>query len=158
MGITLYYWPFNVYYLGKKLGLTPAGFDDAKAMQCLLDIQDLFEGNVGKNNEDGPTMKKFIEGPRFAALMGNLERAIKGPYFMGESPTCVDFFLLGHLDSRIASLFDPLKAKHGVDALAPYPKCLAIRAALRESAGYKASTLSLSGPITKQEVLDAYHN
>jgi hypothetical protein len=65
------------YYLGKKLGLTPAGFDDAKAMQCLLDIQDLFEGNVGKNNEDGPTLKKFIEGPRFAALMGNLERAIK---------------------------------------------------------------------------------
>ena len=26
--------------------------------------------------------------------MGNLSRAIKGPYSFGEQPSCVDFFLL----------------------------------------------------------------
>ena len=26
--------------------------------------------------------------------MGNLSRAIKGPYYFGEQPSCVDFFLL----------------------------------------------------------------
>jgi hypothetical protein len=64
--------------------------------------------------------------------------------------------ILSEKNSGASQILSPLTS--GVDALAPYPKCLAIRAALRESAGYKASTLSLSGPITKQEVLDAYHN
>ena len=65
------------FYLGKKLGLTPPDFNEFKAMQYLVDIVDVFEGNLGKNNEHGPTLKKFLEGSRWPKLMSNLERSIK---------------------------------------------------------------------------------
>lgn len=45
-------------------------------MQFCGDIVDTFEGGVGKNNEDGAALKKFIEGDRFARLMGNVERGV----------------------------------------------------------------------------------
>ena len=85
-------------YLGNKLGLTPPGFDQFKAMQFMADIVDTFEGNLGKHNEQGPALKKFLEGDRFKALMGNLERGIVGPYYFGAEPSCVDFFLAAHMD------------------------------------------------------------
>ena len=52
-------------YLGKKLGLEPPGYDVYKAMQYCTDIVDTFEGNLGKNNEDGATLKAFLEGDRW---------------------------------------------------------------------------------------------
>ena len=35
-----------------------------------------------------------LAADRWKRLMGNLSRAIKGPYYFGEQPSCVDFFLL----------------------------------------------------------------
>jgi len=143
-------------YLGKKLGLTPAAYNEYKAMQSCSDIVDVFEGNLGKKNEDGPTLKEFLEGSRWKALMCNLERGIAGPFYFGDSPSAVDFFLLQHLDWRSSSLFDPLKSKYGVDAMAPYPKMLAIQAALRATDAYKNyKALSPMGPI-KDEILAAF--
>ena len=52
---------------------------------------------------DGPTLKKFIEGARWANLMGNIERSIKGPFYFGADPCCCDFFLLQALDWREAT-------------------------------------------------------
>ena len=98
-------------YLGKKLGLTPPGFDEFKASQFCSDIVDTFEGGLGKNNEDGPTLKQYVEGPRFAAQMSNIERSIVGPYYFGAAPSAVDFFLLQHLDWRQDSIFGPLKVR-----------------------------------------------
>ena len=96
-------------------------------MQYLADIVDTFENGVGKNNEHGPTLKKFMEGGRWAALIGNIERSIKGPFYFGAEPSCVDFFLAAHLDARVASLFEPLKEKHGFDAMASAPKVRSAR-------------------------------
>lgn len=145
----------TVFYLGKKLGLVPPAFDDAKAMQHLIFIQDVFEGNLGKKNESGPDLKAFLEGPRWVQLMSTLERSIKGPYFFGDTPCCVDFFLLAHLDARIPSIFEPLQEKYGVDKISMYPKCLAIRTALSSTDAYRASSLAKSKPL-KDEILDNY--
>mmetsp|Transcript_41942 Transcript_41942/g.111716 ORF Transcript_41942/g.111716 Transcript_41942/m.111716 type:complete len:200 (+) Transcript_41942:417-1016(+) len=144
-------------YLGAKLGLTPAGYNDYKAMQFCGDIVDTFEGGVGKNNEDGAALKKFIEGDRFARLMGNVERGIVGPYYFGEEPSSVDFFLFSHLDWRTSNVFGPLKEKKDVDVMASYPKMLAIYTSLCATPGYQnyAGGLSKPGPIS-DEILAAY--
>ena len=88
--------------------------------------------------------------------MGNLSRAIKGPYYFGEQPSCVDFFLLQHMDWREANVFAPLKTK-GIDVMAPYPKITAVVEALKAADGYKnyAGGLKTLGPI-KDEVLAAF--
>jgi len=150
-------------YLGNKLGLTPAGYDAFKAYQFCADCVDTFENGLGKNNEDGPTLKRYVEGDRWAALMGNIERSIVGPYYFGAEPSAVDFFLLQHLDWRATSLFVPLKEKFGIDLLAPYPKIAAVQAALQASDAYKNyaegkssySQLKTPGPI-KDEILAAF--
>merc|ERR1719326_2176655 len=89
-----------------------------------MDIVDTFEGGLGKNNEDGDALKKYLAS-RFKVQMGNLERSIKGPYYFGDAPSPVDFFLCQHLDWRCANVFDPLKAK-GVDCLAACRKKVAM--------------------------------
>ena len=148
-------------YLGKKLGLMPKGYDDFKAFQFCSDIVDTFEGGLGKNNEQGPTLKAYIEGPRWAAQMGNIERSIVGPFYFGEEPCAVDFFLLQHLDWRTTSMIAPLKERFGVDLLAPYPKIAGVQAALQAADGYKNygqskySQLKTPGPI-KDEILNVF--
>lgn len=148
-------------YLGKKLGLNPPGYDEFKAFQYCSDIVDTFEAGLGKNNEDGATLKSYVEGPRWASLMGNIERSIVGPYYFGAEPSSVDFFLLQHLDWRTTSMFTPLKERFGVDLLAPYPKIAAVQANLQAFDGYKNyaqskySQLKTPGSI-KDEILDAF--
>jgi len=147
-------------YLGDKLGLTPEGYSAPKAVQYMGDIVDTFEGNLGKNNESGPELKAFLEGDRWAKLAGNIERGIKGPYYFGDSLSCVDFFLAAHLDWRSTQVFNPLKARHGVDALAPFPKMVAIHEAIKATDAHKnfAGIQNDRGisPI-KDEILDSYN-
>jgi len=150
----------SAMYLGKRLGLIPAAFDQFKAMQYLADIIDVFEQNLGKNNESGPALKKFLEGERWRMLMGNLEAGIKGPYYFGDEPCCVDFFLAAHLDWRTTTLFSPLKERHGVDALAPFPKAAGVYNALKNASSWGGDSpkgLRHMGPI-KDEILNAYHD
>jgi glutathione S-transferase len=143
-------------YLGHKLGLTPPGYNDFKAMQFCADIVDCFEGNLGKNNEDGAALKSFLAGDRWKALMGNIERSIKGPYYFGEKPSAVDFFLLQHMDWRTANVFEPLKTK-GLDVMAAYPKVRGAHEALMATDAYTnyAGGLRQMGSI-KDEVLAAF--
>jgi len=147
-------------YLGNKLGLSSSvpGWNEYKAMQFCADIVDTFEGGLGSNNESGPALKAFVEGPRCANLMSNVERAIVGPYYFGEEPSTVDFFLLGHLDWRITSVFAPLKEKLGVDVMAEYPKMSAIYAALTATPGYinYQGGLSPPGPID-DKIFETYN-
>lgn len=148
-------------YLGKRLGLMPAAYDHFKAVQYCADIVDTFEGGIGANNEAGDTLKKYVESPRFNNQMMIIERAIKGPFYFGDEPSAVDFFLLQHLDWRTTSLFAPLKEKYGVDLLAPYPKMVGVQAALQAADGYKNfasskySGLKMVGPI-KDEILSVF--
>ena len=107
---------------------------------------------------DGPTLKKFIEGARWANLMGNIERSIKGPFYFGADPCCCDFFLLQALDWREAT-FEQLKSKLGVDVMAPYPKAVAVATALRAAPGYAnyKGGLKMMGPV-KDEIIDSYND
>lgn len=150
----------SALYLGNKLGLSSVpGYNEYKAMQYCADIVDSFEGGLGKNNEAGPALKAFVEGPRCANLMSNVERGITGPFYFGEEPSTVDFFLLGHLDWRITSVFAPLKEKLGVDVMADYPKMSAIYDALTATPAYKnyAGGLTPPGPI-KDEIFETYNS
>jgi len=139
-------------YLGNKLGLTPPGYNEYKAMQYCLDIIDVFEGGIGKNNEEGATLKKYLEGDRFKTLMANLERSIKGPFYFGDTPSAVDFFLVQHMDWRCLSIFEPLKAK-GIDFLTPYPKLVGVHEAIKATDAYKNfDKVPLPGPL-KDDIL-----
>jgi len=149
-------------YIGNKVGLNPKcqAFDSFKATQYLVDVIDAFEDRrgFGGNNEHGPTLKKFLEGERWANLMGNIERSIKGPYYFGDEPSCCDFFLLQALDWREPT-FEKLKAKLGVDPMAPFPKAVAVAAALRASPGYvnyKGGLKMMSA--VKDEIVDSYND
>jgi len=146
-------------YVADKVGLTPKGANQFKCFQYISDVVDTFEANLGKHNEDGPTLKKFMEGDRFKALLGNIERAIQGPYYFGGELSACDFFLAAHLDWRESAVFGPLKAKYGVDVLAGFPKISALHAALTATDGYKnyAGDLKVPGPM-KDEVLNAYND
>lgn len=147
------------FYVGQRVGLVPPGFDAAQAFQHMADTVDMSELNFGKNNEHGPTLKKFLEGSRWASLMGNIERGIKGPFFFGEKPSCADFFLFATMDARDDAFFAPLKKMYGVDVMKSFPKTLAICKALRASEGYKNSSFKLSGPSEKvMAVLKAYND
>ena len=143
-------------YLGKKLGLQPPGYDEYKAMQYCLDIVDTFEGNLGKNNENGATLKAFLTGDRYRFLMANIERSIKGPFYFGDQPSAVDFFLTQHMDWRMSNVFDPLKATGPYDYLEPYEKIRTAYEAIKATPGYKKDRgLKFPGPI-KDEVLAAF--
>lgn len=128
-------------------------------MQHLSDIVDVFESGLGKSNEHGPTLKKFLEGGRWSSLMSNLEAGIKGPYYLGEEFCCVDFFLASMVEHRLTSLFEPVKAKYGFDALEGYPKIVGVHAGLAATDAWKNyDTLKpMFGPI-KEEILNAYND
>ena len=102
----------------------------------MADTIDVFEGNLGKRHEDGAQLKEFLEGERWGLLMGNIERSIKGrpfvfemypsvplltrfdfptsgPFYFGDEPSSVDFFLAATLDWRMAHIFEPLRASKG---------------------------------------------
>jgi glutathione S-transferase len=147
-------------YLGKKLGFDK-GVDPCLSVQYLLDIVDVFEGGVGKNNEDAGLLKKFMEGDdgkpsRWSAVAGTIERNIQGPYFFGAEPSYVDFFLLQHMDWR-KDMFDKLQAKTGKDFLVGYPKMKAVSEGLRSLDSYKNYKGELKTTATfNQAVIDAY--
>mmetsp|Transcript_63282 Transcript_63282/g.184957 ORF Transcript_63282/g.184957 Transcript_63282/m.184957 type:complete len:234 (-) Transcript_63282:38-739(-) len=140
-------------YLGKKLGFDK-GVDDCFAVQYMADIVDWCEGGIGKNNEDATLLKKFMEGGRFAVMAGCVERNIKGPYFFGDEPSFVDFFLLQHMDWR-KDLFEKLQAATGTDFLGEYPKIKGVAANLRLLPSYKNFSGFKYGSF-KQDIVDAY--
>lgn len=143
-------------YLGDKL-LTDksADFDPHRNIQFMLDVVDLSENGIGKSNEDGPTLNKYLNGDRFKAMAGNIERSIKGPYYFGDKPAGADFFLLAHMDWRCCGVFDPIKAKYGEDHLAQFPKICNLLDLLRSTSAYQNCKHKMPGPI-KEEILNSY--
>jgi len=146
-------------YVGKAVGLTPPNFSECKAVQFLMDIVDVFEGGLGKNNEEGPVLKKWLEGDRWRKLLTNLERGIQGPFYFGSEPCCVDFFLAAQVDFRTVTLFSQLKAKLGLDVLAKYPKISGIYAALSGTEAWKTTKPNLGHmkPVDAK-IIDSYYS
>lgn len=147
-------------YLGKRLGFDK-GADPCLSVQYLLDIVDLIEGGVGKNNEDASLLKKFMEGDggtpsRWSVLAGTIERNIRGPYFFGAEPSYVDFFLLQHMDWR-RDMFDKLQAKTGKDFLGDCPKIKAVCEGLRSLDSYQNCKSEFKTTATfDPAIVDAY--
>ena len=136
-------------YIGNKVGLNE-GLNQSKAVQWLGDIVDAFEGGLAKTIAEGPAaLKKYLEGEgdgkpsRFAKQMNNLSRAIKGPFFAGEKPTLVDFFLCQHVDWQDALTLNRLREDTGVDIFAPYPKIVSVYEGIRNLDSYK----NYAGPL-----------
>jgi hypothetical protein len=130
-------------WAGRKCGLDE-GVDDIKAMQYLADMVDVFENGVfvekGKGSE---ALKTFIEGGRFAKLMSNIERGIKGPFWFGEKVSFVDFFAANAKLTMNEYLFDRLKSEFGVDVFAAYPKFNAVCAAVSDFDSWKAGSAKM---------------
>ena len=117
-------------FVGKRCGLT-AGMDEDVAPQLFMDIIDTFEGGLGgAQGKGGAALKAFLEGPRWAALAGNVDRSIQGPFYFGETMTCVDFFLANIISWFKTNLLDRLEAEKGVKALAQFPKILGVYEAM----------------------------
>ena len=132
-------------YIGNKVGLND-GLDTYKAVQWLSDIVDLFEGGLGKSIQGGgAALKVYLEGKgdgnpsRFAKQMANLNRAIKGPFFTGDKPTLVDFFLCQHVDWNQERCLNRLQKQTNTDVFAPYPNVVSVYEGIRNLESYKNS-------------------
>ena len=100
------------------------------APQYLIDLIDTFEGGLsGAKGKGGAAPKAFLEGDRWQALAGNVERSIQGPFYFGESPTCVDFFVQ-HCGLALRQLFGSPRKGKGCQGVRYFPKMMA---AVKES-------------------------
>ena len=92
-----------------------------------------------------------------ACLLTSRPASTHACVFVCAQPSCVDFFLLGHLDWREPT-FEKLRERFQVDPIAAFPKVSAIGAELRKAKGYKEFTaVRMMSPV-KDEVLDAYNS
>lgn len=138
-----------VQYVGAKAGLDQ-GVDRFKAAQYLADIVDLFEGGINKNaGEGGAALKKYLEGDgsdgpsRFAKQATNLNRAVKGPFFFGDSPSYVDFFLCQHYEWNDATFLGRVEEETGKKFVKSYEKLIGAITGIQNLESYK----NYSGPL-----------
>jgi hypothetical protein len=125
-------------FVGKRCGLT-AGMDEDMAPQFLADIIDTFEGGLGGAKEKGgAALKGFLESQRWAALAGNIDRSIQGPFYFGAKPTCVDFFLANCVDWVSACFLDRVKSEKGIDAFKDFQKIMGVVEGIRSLESYKS--------------------
>ena len=91
------------------------------------------------------TPQVYLEGKgdgnpsRFAKQMANLNRAIKGPFFTGDKPTLVDFFLCQHVDWNQERCLNRLQKQTNTDVFAPYPNVVSVYEGIRNLESYKNS-------------------
>lgn len=123
-------------YIGKKVGLN-AGVDEDKALQFMLDLEDVWT-EYGKAATAGlPALKTFLQGApseddrssgRFALWLAHLEASIQGPFYFGEQMSYVDFQMASVMDLLCARSLNKLQEKTG-DLLTP--KVRAIHTAVK---------------------------
>jgi len=138
-----------VQYVGVKAGLNN-GVDQFKAAQYLADIVDLFENGINKSaSQGGADLKTYLEGDgsdgpsRFAKQASNLSRAIKGPFFFGDSPSYVDFFLCQHFEWNDATFLGRLEQETGKSFVKSYEKIIGVINGIQNLESYK----NYSGPL-----------
>ena len=132
--------------------------DIFKAVQYMNDLQDFALetfSNALDFGDDPTSLRAFIEGGRMASFMANIEHSIAGPFYFGDEPSYVDYYLLGKFDWEIDSVcLTPLTAKlaeKGFDLYAKAPKIRKILDALRSTPAYSTEhpyplTLPTFGP------------
>lgn len=147
-------------YVGQKCNLCPPeGVNGAKVFQYMADLVDFYENGLGAaKDKGGAELKKFLEGSRFQAFTANIERAIQGPFYFGESPCYVDFFLCALHDWACATFLDRLKNEKNVDAFSNLLKINGIVNGIRNLDSYKNSSLQTAreGFECKDELIESY--
>lgn len=126
-------------------------------------VKDLFEGGIGKNNEDGKMLRKYLEGDgtkpsRFSLFASAIELQIKGPFLSGETMSYADFYLGHILEYYTATTLEKLQSKTGVNVFAPYPKISAIARSIAglESKARIAAPLIRDTSVIKDAIVAAY--
>lgn len=148
-------------YLGDKLGLNEGITVPAKAVQYMSDIYEIFEGNIQRLKEKGGELAAYVSGDRFKKQTRVVENAIKGPFFFGEKPTYVDFFLLGYYDAASIFTISHLVKAGAANPFAGCTKMLAVVEALQKHESYgkhagNAPAFSSNNMEIKPEDVAAY--
>ena len=148
-------------HVGNKCGLNVGITNPAKAVQHLSDIVDLFENGVGGAlSKGGAQLKLYLEGDRLPKLLGNMNRSIKGPFFFGDAPTYVDFFLCQHVDWLDYTLLNRLKSEKNVDVFSSYTNITGVLEGIRNLESYKGYKgpleTSIARYIVKDELVNEY--
>merc|ERR1711998_83826 len=107
------------------------GLCEFKAMQYMLDAEDLWT-EYGKAHGAGVAdLKKFLEGEgsRFHSWLANMERSIKGPFYFGAKATFVDYQVTSIINMLKGHSLNKLESKTG-DLFAAYPKLKAVMTAI----------------------------
>jgi glutathione S-transferase len=147
-------------YIGQKCNLVPPeGVNVAKAFQFIGDIVDFYENGLGAaRGKGGAELKKFLEGDRFRAFASHLERSIQGPFYFGDAPCYVDFFLCASHDWACGTCLDRLKAEKDVDVFAPFVKINGVIDGIRNLESYKSSSIQICRDDfkCKDELIEQY--
>uniref|UniRef100_A0A7S2U1L2 GST N-terminal domain-containing protein n=2 Tax=Lotharella oceanica TaxID=641309 RepID=A0A7S2U1L2_9EUKA len=122
-------------FVGEKLGLDK-GYDKYKLMQYASDAADLASGVFNNMKGSPEDIKKFIE-ERMKKFGSNIEASIKGPFYFGEAPSSVDFFLYNALKITEIGLTGPIAAETKKDYLAGFNKIKGVLAGVEALDGVK---------------------
>lgn len=132
-------------YIGRKCNfIPPAAADEAKAFQYVCDLIDLFENGIANaKGKGGAELKIFLESDRFRAMLGNVERSIRGPFYFGEV-SYVDFLLCALYDWAEETLFNRLRADKGVDVFLSASKMREVVSRIHNFESYQNSNFKTS--------------
>jgi glutathione S-transferase len=117
-------------HAGEKAGFDK-GVHKCLAVQFMSDIGD-FGSEISKACGDADSLHAFLHGKegapgpgRCAAWLATLEAQIKGPFYFGDEPSYVDFYLAQALDWTSFVYFGPVVKAGGANPLKDaekYPK------------------------------------
>ena len=125
----------------------------------MLDFLDFTEEFNNKRKEGAAAFKEFMAGPRWAGWLSHIERSIQGPYFYGEKPSYVDYYVGSAFEMGPNTFQRLVRDKEGMgDMFAAAPKLKAVAAATitKELTAKidKAMLPDFLGPT--QEEIDSY--
>ena len=84
-------------FAGERLGFNVGVTNAAKAFQYMLDLQDFVHELEAVGYKPEAMEAKYPRPGRQAAWLAHFERSISGPFYFGQAPSYVDFFLLAQL-------------------------------------------------------------
>lgn len=134
-------------HVGKRTGFDKGVDCSLKALQYMLDVNDFVEAlTIAAKTVE--TAKAFLTAPDAGKLshadewLNNIENSIKGPYYFGERPTYVDFWLVQAMDWAGFVLLTGLRR----NILANYPKVEGVLSGLRALESNKVLGMLPIGP------------
>ena len=123
-------------HIGRQSGMHPTdSFDAARHEEVMNSIEHLRHAFPfgGDDEEKKEKRRKFAEGP-FTQWAASVESRATGPFFDGDTLSVVDLKLYNFLNAYLKGTMDYV----GPGYLEPFPKLVALHAAVREHEGVRA--------------------